>query len=269
MRLEHKIALVTGAARGIGQAIAEQFALQGATVIVTDVDEQAGRQVAGCIGSSAVFKLLDVGSETAWQALAADIAYTYGRLDILVNNAGITGFMSQPGPFDPEHFDLNSWHAVHRVNLDGVALGCKYAIGLMKHSAAASIVNISSRSGMVGIPAAAAYASSKAAVRNHTKTVALYCAEKGYPIRCNSIHPGAILTPMWESMLGEGEVREQAIAAIAADIPLQHMGSPEDVAFAAVYLASDEARYVTGAELTIDGGILAGSSARPPGNEGE
>lgn len=264
MRLQQKIALVTGAARGIGQAIAEQFALQGATVIVTDVDEQAGRQVVEKIGAMAIFMPLDVGSEAAWQALSADIAHNYGRLDILVNNAGITGFTSHPGPFDPEHFDLNSWHAVHRVNLDGVALGCKYAIGLMKHSQAASIVNISSRSGMVGIPAAAAYASSKAAVRNHTKTVALYCAEKGYPIRCNSIHPGAILTPIWESMLGEGEARDKAIAAIAADIPLQHMGSPEDVAFAAVYLASDEARYVTGAELTIDGGILAGSSARPP-----
>ncbi|GGF66458.1 glucose 1-dehydrogenase [Alteromonas lipolytica] len=267
MRLTNKIALITGAARGIGQAIAEQFAAQGATVIVTDVDDKTGQAVATAIGDSAVFRHLDVGSEEAWLLLCAEIQETYGRLDILVNNAGITGFMSHPGPFDPEHLDLASWHAVHRVNLDGVALGCKHAIGLMKKSVAASIVNISSRSGMVGIPAAAAYASSKAAVRNHTKSVALYCAEKGYPIRCNSIHPGAILTPIWESMLGEGDAREQAIAAIAADIPLQHMGTPEDVAFAAVYLASDESKYVTGAELTIDGGILAGSSARPPTRE--
>ncbi len=264
MRLTNKIALVTGAARGIGQAIAEEFARQGAAVIVTDVDEQAGQQVASDIGDSAQFLPLDVGSEAAWSAISERVGNKFGRLDILVNNAGITGFMSHPGPFDPEHFNLDSWHAVHRVNLDGVALGCKYAIGLMKHSPAASIVNISSRSGMVGIPAAAAYASSKAAVRNHTKSVALYCAEKGYPIRCNSIHPGAILTPIWEAMLGEGEARQQAIAAIAADIPLQHMGTPEDVAFAAVYLACDESKYVTGSELTIDGGILAGSSARPP-----
>ena len=264
MRLANKKALVTGAARGIGQAIAEEFARQGATVIVTDVDEQAGQQVASDIGGSAQFLPLDVGSEAAWAAVSDRVRNDFGTLDILVNNAGITGFMSHPGPFDPEHFNLDSWHAVHRVNLDGVALGCKYAIGLMKTNKAASIVNISSRSGMVGIPAAAAYASSKAAVRNQTKSVALYCAEKGYPIRCNSIHPGAILTPIWEAMLGEGEARQQAIAAIAADIPLQHMGTPQDVAFAAVYLACDESKYVTGAELTIDGGILAGSSARPP-----
>ena len=172
---------------------------------------KAGQQVASDIGDSAHFLSLDVGLESAWSAISDHVRDDFGRLDILVNNAGITGFMSHPGPFDPEHFNLDSWHAVHRVNLDGVALGCKYAIGLMKHSPAASIVNISSRSGMVGIPAAAAYASSKAAVRNHTKSVALYCAEKGYPIRCNSIHPGAILTPIWEAMLGDGEARQQAI----------------------------------------------------------
>ena len=134
---------------------------------------------------------------------------------------------------------------------------------MMKHAPAASIVNISSRSGIVGIPGAAAYAASKAAVRNHTKSVALYCAQQGYAIRCNSIHPGAILTPMWDAMLGKGEARKAAIAAVAADVPLGVMGSPEDVAFAALYLASDEANYVTGIELNIDGGILAGSAAAP------
>ncbi|MCG8526331.1 MAG: SDR family oxidoreductase, partial [Opitutales bacterium] len=175
----------------------------------------------------------------------------------------ITGFVETPGPHDPEHLDLDSWHNVHATNLDGVALGCKYAIGLMKQSAAASIVNISSRSGVVGIPAASAYASSKAAVRNHTKSVALYCAQQGYAIRCNSIHPGAILTPMWDTMLGDGEQRDAAIEAIAADVPLGVMGEPNDVAYAALYLASDESKYVTGIELTIDGGILAGSAAAP------
>ena len=144
MRLANKIALVTGAARGIGQAIAEEFARQGATVIVTDVDEQAGQQVASDIGGSAQFLPLDVGSEAAWAAVSDRVRNDFGTLDILVNNAGITGFMSHPGPFDPEHFNLDSWHAVHRVNLDGVALGCKYAIGLMKTNKAASIVNISS-----------------------------------------------------------------------------------------------------------------------------
>ena len=134
------------------------------------------------------------------------------RLDVLVNNAGITGFESGSAKHDPEHASLDDWHAVHRTNLDGVFLGCKYAIRAMRQTGSGSIINISSRSGLVGIPAASAYASSKAAVRNHTKTVALYCAEQGLNIRCNSIHPAAILTPMWEPMLGSGPDREERMA---------------------------------------------------------
>ncbi|MBL4660792.1 MAG: glucose 1-dehydrogenase [Alcanivoracaceae bacterium] len=262
-RLNGKIALVTGAARGIGQAIAEMFAAQGATVIVTDINDSDGKNVAEKIGRNAEYLHLDVGIESDWQKVAKQIATNYDKLDILVNNAGITGFFECPGPHDPENLDLDSWHQVHQTNLDGVALGCKYAIGLMKSSTAASIVNISSRSGIVGIPGAVAYASSKAAVRNHTKSVALYCAEQGYKIRCNSIHPGAILTPMWDAMLGEGEQRKQAIKAVAADVPLKTMGEADDVAFAAVFLASNESKYITGIELNIDGGILAGSAATP------
>lgn len=126
-----------------------------------------------------------------------------------------------------------------------------------------SIINISSRSGLAGIPGAAAYAASKAAMRNHTKSVALYCCEKGYRIRCNSIHPAAILTPLWDPMLGTGSDRESNIRAIAKDIPMKKMGMPDDVAYAALYLASEESKYVTGIELTIDGGLLAGASAAP------
>jgi NAD(P)-dependent dehydrogenase (short-subunit alcohol dehydrogenase family) len=133
----------------------------------------------------------------------------------------------------------------------------------MKARGTGAIINISSRSGVVGIPGAAAYASSKAAIRNHTKTVALYCAQQGWAIRCNSIHPGAILTPMWEPMLGVGPERETRLAALAADTPLKRFGRPEEVAAIAVMLASDEAAYMTGAELAVDGGLLAGSAARP------
>ena len=262
-RMQGKIALITGAARGIGQATAELLAAEGAKVIVTDINDELGKEVALSIGDQAEYLHLDVSREEEWASITKLIEEKYKKLDVLVNNAGITGFFESAGPHDPEHLDLSSWHTVHKTNLDGVALGCKYAIKLMKASTAASIVNISSRSGIVGIPAAVAYASSKVAVRNHSKSVALYCAEKQYPIRCNSIHPGAILTPMWDAMLGEGEQRETAIKNVAADIPLGNMGTSLDVAYAVVYLASDESKYVTGIELNIDGGILAGSAAAP------
>jgi len=262
-RLKHKIALVTGAARGIGQAISEMFVAQGAQVIVSDINDRDGKIVADNLGDNAEYVHLDVGVESDWKNVTKHITDKYGKLNILVNNAGITGFFETQGPHDPENLDLDSWHKVHQTNLDGVALGCKYGIALMKKSKAASIVNISSRSGIVGIPGAVAYASSKAAVRNHTKSVALYCAEQGYKIRCNSIHPGAILTPMWDAMLGEGDARIEAIKTVAADVPLQTMGEPSDVAYAVVFLASDESKYITGVELNIDGGILAGSSAAP------
>jgi NAD(P)-dependent dehydrogenase (short-subunit alcohol dehydrogenase family) len=262
-RVKGKIALVTGAAQGIGQAIAELLGREGATVLVTDIKDDAGQAVAEAIGNGAEYLHLDVSEEAEWESVAAHIESKYGHLDILVNNAGITGFMETPGPHDPENLDMASWHKVHDINLHGAALGCKIGIRLMKKSSAASIINISSRSGIVGIPAAAAYASSKAALRNHSKSVALYCAEKGYPIRCNSLHPAAILTPLWDAMLGEGEQRQAALKAISADIPLGEMGEPMDVAWAALYLASDESRYLTGEEINIDGGILAGSTAAP------
>lgn len=182
---------------------------------------------------------------------------------MLVNNAGITGFESGVAAHDPEHADLVDWRAVHATNLDGVFLSCKYAIRAMRRTGTGSIINISSRSGIVGIPAAAAYASSKVAVRNHTKTVALYCAEQGLKVRCNSIHPAAILTPMWEPMLGDGPERAANMAAFVADTPLRRFGTPEEVAAVALLLASDESAYVTGAEFHVDGGILAGSAAVP------
>lgn len=176
----------------------------------------------------------------------------------------LTGFESSDRAQDPEHVTLEDWHAVHRVNLDGVFLGCKHGIQAMRQSkSSGSIINLSSRSGLVGIPGAAAYASSKAAIRNHTKTVALYCAEQGLAIRCNSIHPAAILTPMWDPLLGDGPEREIRMKDFVLDCPMQRFGQPEEVAAVAVLLASDEAAYMNGAELNLDGGILAGAVVTP------
>ncbi len=261
-RVQGKIALVTGGARGIGAATAELLAAEGATVIITDILEEEGKALSDKIGGG--FYPLDVSSESQWQRVISSIEKEFGRLDILFNNAGIIGLSEDLGSQDPENISLESWHHVHQINLDGVFLGCKHGMGLMKKQGGGSIINMSSRSGIVGIPGASAYASSKAAIRNHTKTVALYCAEKKYGIRCNSLHPGAILTPIWDPMLGTHPgTREKIIAGIEAGIPLGHMGEPLDVAYAVLYLGSEESTYITGIELTLDGGILAGSAASP------
>lgn len=259
MRLSGKTCVVTGAARGIGHAIASAFVAEGARVIMTDKDAPAGRAAAETLGCA--FETLDVACEEDWLAFANE----FPAVDVVVNNAGITGFEDGPAQHDPQHTSLEEWRRVHAVNLDGTFLGCRYAIGAMAAKGEGSIINISSRSGLVGIPFAAAYASSKAAIRNHTKSVALYCAAKGWRIRANSIHPAAILTPMWDALIGDGPDREQRMAALVADTPLRRFGAPEEVAALAVMLASDEATYMTGAELTLDGGLLAGSAASPGG----
>ena len=224
---------------------------------MTDKEGDSADAVAREIGAQGL--RLDVSSERDWEMLARICPVC----DVLVNNAGITGFEEGLRPHDPENASLEDWRAVHAVNLDGTFLGCRYAIRAMRPKGAGLIINISSRSGLVGIPAAAAYASSKAAMRNHTKSVALYCAEQGLNIRCNSIHPAAVLTPMWEPILGTGPDREARMASFVADTPLKRFGAPEEVAALAVMLASDEAAYMTGTELNIDGGLLAGSAATP------
>jgi NAD(P)-dependent dehydrogenase (short-subunit alcohol dehydrogenase family) len=265
-RLAGKVTLITGAASGIGAAIAQAFATEGAHhVCITDINDAPGHATAATIGDAAAYTRLDVRDESDWQRVTAQLLEDYGGIDVIVNNAGITGFESAANPQNPEHATLEDWRAVHRTNLDGTFLGCQYAIRAMRKTGRGAIINIASRSGIVGIPAAAAYASSKAAIRNHTKSVALYCAEQNLDITCNVISPAAILTPMWDAMLAglEGADLEQRMAAFVADTPLRRFGRPEEVAALAVLLASDEARYMTGAELTIDGGLLAGSAASP------
>ncbi|NRA31275.1 MAG: SDR family oxidoreductase [Parvularculaceae bacterium] len=256
-RLTHKRAVVTGAARGIGLAIAEAFVREGAEVILTDINDEAGEAEAQRLGAR--YQRLDVREPADWQRLE-EIA---SPIDILVNNAGITG-LEEGSVHDAAGVSLDAFREVMRTNLEGTMLGCQYAMRAMATAGTGAIINVASRSGLVGIPGAAAYAASKAAVRNHTKTVALYCAEQGWAIRCNAINPAAVLTPMWEPMLGpEGPEREAAMAMITADTPLRRFAQPEEIGQVAVMLASDECAYMTGTDINVDGGLLAGSAASP------
>ncbi len=266
-RLEGIVALISGAAAGIGEGIARAFISEGAVVMLTDIQDAQGQRLARSLGTHALYRRLDVRQESEWSSTIQAVLERYGRLDVVVNNAGITGFEGSQVAHDPEHADLEDWRAVLATNLDGTFLGCKYAIRAMKSHGTGSIINISSRSGLVGIPGAAAYAASKAAVRNHSKSVALYCAEQGWSIRCNSIHPAAILTPMCEPMLGTGADREDRIRAVVRDTNLQRFARVDEVAAVAVLLASNEAAYITGTEINIDGGLLAGSAASPKRTE--
>ncbi|MGE5953015.1 MAG: SDR family oxidoreductase [Qipengyuania vulgaris] len=256
-KLDNLLCVVTGGARGIGKAVCAAFVAEGARVVLTDIDEDEGRKSAQELGCD--WHHLDVASETEWDALAQ----SFPAIDILVNNAGITGFEDSPGPHDPERTSLEEWHRVHAVNTDGCFLGCRYALRAMKAKGTGSIINMSSRSGLVGIPGAAAYAASKAAIRNHTKSVALYAAQQGWRIRCNSVHPAAVFTPMWETLLGDGPDLEERKAAMVKDTPLKRFGTVEEVAALCVYLACPDSGYMTGSELTLDGGLLAGSAASP------
>ena len=267
-RLENKIALVTGGAKGLGKSIVELFVQHGAQIIITDILDKEGQDLAKKIGHNAIYCHLDVAQEQDWQDVSKLIEQKFGYLDILVNNAGITGLSCQDNiAHDPEYVSLEDWQYVHKINVDGTFLGCKYGIKLIKKrptTQSGAIINMSSRSGIVGIPTTAAYASSKAAIRNHTKTVALYCASKNYNIRCNSIHPGAVLTDIWQPMIGDDNgINQESQQKLASSIPLGKMGQPIDVAYCALYLASEESKYMTGSEIILDGGILAGSAAAP------
>jgi 3(or 17)beta-hydroxysteroid dehydrogenase len=262
-RLKDAVVCVTGAARGIGYGIAKECIDEGARVILTDILDDVGTVSAQRLGRRAAYMHLDVSSEDKWVSALEGIVKEYGRLDVLVNNAGIIGSYKHPDDETPEYTSLDEWRRVHSINLDSVFLGCKHAIRVMKKTGGGSIVNMSSRSGLVGVPGAAAYSSSKAGIRNYTKTVALYCAQKGYNIRCNAVFPAAIETPMWDTLLGTDHARDEKQKDVVAGIPLGRMGTPRDVACAVVYLASADASYITGAELVVDGGVLAGSAASP------
>ena len=255
-RMHEKIAIVTGAAVGLGEACARMLAREGARVVLTDIQDAQGEQAAKTIaeaGGQAFYLNHDVADEGAWERVIAATMERFGRLDVLVNNAGV----GWGGP--PEDETLERWRQLMSVNLDGVFLGTKHAIRAMKQvpPRGGSIINLSSIEGLVGDPNLGAYNASKGGVRLYTKSVALYCAKQGLGIRVNSIHPGYIWTPMVESYLRElGDVA-QGRKALDALHPIGHVGEPDDIAYGVLYLASDESKFVTGAELVIDGGYTA------------
>ncbi|MCE2492096.1 MAG: glucose 1-dehydrogenase [Alphaproteobacteria bacterium] len=252
-RLADKVAIVTGGGLGIGKATAKKFATEGATVVVTDVNANAGRGVAEEIGESAVFLGHDVTDESEWEAVMKETVDRFGKVDILVNNAGILG---TGAPQSPEDLSLDEVHAISKVNVDGVLLGCKHAIRAMKDRGGA-IVNLSSIAGIYAVPALVPYGASKGAVRQLTKSVAAYCGKQGYGIRCNSVHPGIIETAMGETVLNFiFDDPEQGREERRQGIPLGRLGQAEDIANAVCYLASDEASFVNGAELVVDGGQI-------------
>jgi 3(or 17)beta-hydroxysteroid dehydrogenase len=250
-RLEGKAAFITGGASGLGRAMALAFAAEGANVAIADLDRTRGREVVEAIGKNGLFLEHDVTSEEQWMANLAEAARLFGRLDTLVNNAGI-GVRG-----NVETTSLADWRRVNAVNLDGPFLGCKHAIPLIVKAGGGAIINISSVAGLIGARDGAAYCASKGGVRLLTKSVALHCAHRRNGVRCNSIHPVYTDTPMVEQMLAESRQPEKMLEAMKAMIPLGRLGTPAELAAMAVYLASDEARFVTGAEFVFDGGYTA------------
>ena len=264
-RLDGKVALVTGASRGIGASCAKILAQAGAKVLATDVLEEEGREVVERIrksGHEAAFEALDVAGEKSWEAGVKAALDRFGGFDILVNNAGVE--IVKP----ILETSLQDWRNLHSVNLDGVFLGLKYAVKAMMPGGPAgrggSIVNMSSIAGLIGFPFMSAYCSSKGAVRNLSKAVAVECAKMGYNIRVNSVHPGFIgTTRMAERFFAsvadlffEGN-REKAVEYCRGLTPAGHIGNPLDIAAAVLFLSSDASRFITGTELTVDGGFTA------------
>lgn len=239
--------IVTGAAAGIGQAIAAELVRSGYRAIIADIDVNAGRRCAAALGKNALFHPLDVTDERSWDLLISTVTELFGRLDVLVNNAGVT----ETGNI--ESLSIDSWRRVFAINVEGVVLGCKAAVKVMK-GGGGTILNVASSSTGRILPDIDAYACSKVAVERLTKSVALHCCQSGYAIRCNSLHPGPVRTPLFERHIqlnvdpaAEEERHLQYVA-------MKRLGTPEEIAVMARFLISSESSYVTGSSVYVDGG---------------
>lgn len=250
-KLHDKVALVTGAASGIGAGIARRFIADGATVMLTDINDAAGAALADELGPRAAYLSLDVREEGAWQAAIAEVERRWGRLDILVNNAGISF------PAHIEAATLDDWRKHMRVHGEGTFLGCKYGVASMKKRGGGAIVNVSSVESIRPGPLFVAYGAAKAAQDAVTKTVALHCGEQGYKIRCNSVHPAATRTPNLQQYLDASADPARLEAIYAGMQPLNRIAEVAEIAAAVAFLASDEASFMTGHQMYVDGGVLA------------
>lgn len=253
-RLDNKVALVTGGAKGLGAAMCTLFAREGAAVAVTDIDEAGAKKLAAEIeksGGRAKAYLQDVTDEAAWPKTIDAVKSDLGGFDILVNNAGIAIVGTV------EDCTLEDWRKTMAANLESVFLGTRTAIASMKQQGSGSIINMSSIEGIVGEPIVAAYNASKGGVRIFTKSAALHCAKSGYGIRVNSVHPGFIDTEMVSNAAASLDDPEAFVAEVISRHPIGKLGEPIDIAYAALYLASDESKNVIGAEMIVDGGYIA------------
>jgi 3(or 17)beta-hydroxysteroid dehydrogenase len=246
-RLAGKTVFITGGASGIGRATAQRALEHGAQVAIGDIDVAAGEAFAA---AGVHYERLDVTSDESWTAAIDGVERRFGALDGVVNSAGV--FIIG----DIEKISLEDWRRTHAVNLDGVFLGCRHAVRAMK-ARGGSIVNMSSVSGLVGGHNVVAYNSSKGAVRLLTKSVALHCAKEKYGIRCNSVHPTFVDTPMYQTTLSRAREPERIRTALVSQVPLGRVAQPNEIADLIVYLLSDESAFVTGAEMVIDGGLTA------------
>jgi 3(or 17)beta-hydroxysteroid dehydrogenase len=247
-QLPGKIAIVTGGAKGLGAAIARLFIAEGATVVISDVDATNGEQLARELGNRAVFEKHDVTSEPDWERLIAATVQRFGKLDVLINNAGIVEIG------DIETQTLEQWRRVNAVISDGCFFGCKHAVRSMKTSGGGTIVNVSSIASLQGESYVAAYSAAKGAVEALTRSVAVHCAQLKYHIRCNSLHPGPIDTPMVKDMPGKFKAAARAgmVMPPAAAGGTSYTATPADIATSVLYLASDASKWVNGTRLIID-----------------